>query len=317
MDLDRFKRLIWLRALYLKSVLPLRFPLILNIEPTNRCNLACEMCPRGMSGRPLSDMDWGFFERLCAELRSVGPIQRIFLQKDGEPLLYKRLPEMIALLRANRAAKNITVITNGTLLTTTLFERLAKAGLDDLIISIDAVERDGYRRLKGADMYETVVANTEAALAIKRARGLALPLIKVRMVERNDAHGEVARFRERWNGVADAIDVTPYHTWLGAVEDRRSYSPKPRYPCSLLWYTGIINADGTVSPCCIDYSCRGVFGRVGEGGFGAIWNGRELNSLRRRHLRAEYNKTAICGSCEYWQIKEDIGAWLCRKYHCG
>ncbi|MFZ2956035.1 MAG: radical SAM/SPASM domain-containing protein [Candidatus Ozemobacteraceae bacterium] len=316
-DLDRFKRLLWLRAWYLKIKLPMRFPMILNIEPTNRCNLACEMCPRAKSGRPLVDLDWTVFERLCGELRREGPIQRVFLQKDGEPLLYKRLPEMIALLRTNHAAKNISVISNGTLLTTALFDRLAASGLDDLIISIDAVDSAGYRALKGADLYETVVANVEAALAIKRARGLRFPLIKARMVERKGAEADVELFRRRWTGVADAVDVTPFHTWMGSVEDHRTYVTKSRYPCSLLWYTGIINADATVSPCCIDYSCRGVLGKLGEGGFSPLWNGRELGVLRRRHLRGEYDQTAICGSCEYWQIKEDLGAWLRRKYRCG
>jgi len=53
---------------------------------------------------------------------------------------------------------------------------------------------------------------------------------------------------------------------------------------------------------------------VGEGGFKEIWNGKALHDLRMKHLRGEYGKTAICGNCEYWLIKEDIGAWLRRIY---
>lgn len=314
MDLDRFKRWMGLRTLYLKWVLPLRFPLILNIEPTNRCNLACRMCPRAGSRRRVTDLDWGLFERLVAELAREGPILKVFLQKDGEPLLHPRLAEMVARLRAANAARRISIITNGTLLTEEQFVRLAEAGLHDLIVSIDAVDPANYLHLKGADAYERVTANVRRAAELKRRHGWRFPEIKARLVARRGREAEVDTFRRLWTGVVDFVDITPYHTWLGAVQDERAYGGAPRYPCALLWYTGVINADGRVSPCCIDYDQKGDLGPIGEGGFAAIWNGPALRRLRRLHLEGAYDRTAICGPCEYWLIKENLGAWLRRKY---
>jgi len=314
MDLDLFKRWMWLRTLYLKWRLPVRYPLILNIEPTNRCNLACAMCPRSISGRPVVDMEWGLFERIVGELKREGPILKVFLQKDGEPLLHPKIANMVESLVDARAAKSISIITNGTLLSEDMFADLAAAGLDDLIVSIDAVEPAGYEKLKGANAYERVVANVDRAIAMKREHNLKKPLIKARMVERRGHAADVEAFRRRWAGKADMVDITPYHTWIGAVGDERCYGRDGRYPCSLLWYTGIVNSDGQVSPCCIDYECRGSLGRVGEGGFKEIWNGKALHELRMKHLKGEFGETAICGNCEYWLIKEDIGAWLRRIY---
>ncbi|HEY9069912.1 MAG TPA: radical SAM protein [Candidatus Ozemobacteraceae bacterium] len=311
-DLDRFKRWMWLRTLYLKFRLPVRFPLILNIEPTNRCNLACSMCPRSISNRPVTDIDEKLFALLVEELRREGPILKVFLQKDGEPLLHPKIAKMVEMLSDAHAAKSIGIITNGTLLTDDMFADLAAAGLDDLIISIDAIDPAGYEKLKGANAYERVVANVERAIALKREHNLTLPLIKARMVARRGHEAEVEAFRQRWTGKADLVDITPYHTWLGAVGDERCYGRDGRYPCSLLWYTGIVNSDGRVSPCCIDYDCSGTIGSVGEGGFKAIWNGKALRELRLKHLRGAYGETAICGNCEYWLIKENIGAWLRR-----
>ncbi len=313
-DLDRFKRWMGLRTLFLKWVLPLRFPMILNIEPTNRCNLACRMCPRSISKRPVADMEWPLFEVLANELGRVGPILKVFLQKDGEPLLHPRIVEMVSVLRKVRAARTIGIISNGTLLTGDLFLALARAGLDDLIISIDAVDPEGYRELKRVDLYSSVVGNLREASRLKRVNGLSRPLLKARMVARAGKEAEIERFREMWADTADMVDITPFHTWIGAVKDERCYSGGSRYPCSLLWYTGVINSDGVVSPCCIDYECRGALGKIGSGGFGPIWNGRELAALRKRHVLGQYHRTPICGPCEYWQIKEDIGAWLRRKY---
>ncbi len=312
-DLDRFKRSMELRRLYLKATLPQVFPSILNLEPTNRCNLACTMCPRSQSRRPLSDLDFSLVESLADELAHHGPILKVFLQKDGEPLLYTRLAEAVALLRQKRSAREIAVITNGTLLTADRFADLARAGLDTVIVSIDAVDPQEYKLLKGRDVFESVVTNVETCWEVKKRLGLKTAL-KARMVGRRGREDEIERFRQYWLGKADAVDITPYHTWIGAVRDERAYARQARYPCSLLWYTGIINADGRVSPCCIDYDCRGVVGRVGSGGFSAVWNGREMNELRRRHLLGQYAQTPICGPCEYWLIKEDLGSWLRRKY---
>lgn len=304
----------WLRTLYLKWRLPVRFPMILNIEPTNRCNLSCSMCPRSTSGRPVMDLEWGLFERLVEELKREGPILKVFLQKDGEPLLHPKIAKMVEMLKDANAAKSISIITNGTLLNEDMFADLAAAGLDDLIVSIDAVDESGYKKLKGANLYSRVVENVERAVAMKREHNLEKPYIKARMVARRGHEAEIEEFKRKWTGKADMVDITPFHTWLGAVGDERCYGRDGRYPCALLWYTGIINSDGRVSPCCIDYECRGTLGTIGDGGFSAIWNGKALKDLRMRHLKGDYDKTAICGSCEYWLIKEDIGAWLRRIY---
>jgi radical SAM protein with 4Fe4S-binding SPASM domain len=74
-----------------------------------------------------------------------------------------------------------------------------------------------------------------------------------------------------------------------------------------------VNWDGGVSPCCIDYDQKGILGTIRENGFSELWNGPALRRLRRRHLFGEYHRPAICGPCEYWLIKEDLGAWLRRK----
>lgn len=316
MDIDKLKRMMWLRKLYLKAVLPLEYPMILNIEPTNRCNLSCNFCPRKISKRPVVDLDWNTFLKIANELKKEGPILRIFLQKDGEPLLYPRIVDMVQALVSVNAAKRIGIISNGTLLTPKLFKELAEAGLHDLIISIDAVDANEYKELKGADFYGKVVENIELAMSYKKKNGLKTPLIKARMVARKGCDSKINEFTKFWKNRVDMVDITPFHTWIGAVEDERCYSTTKRYPCPLLWYTGIINSDGTVSPCCIDYNCDGVLDRI-KSGFKAIWNGKAINKLRKIHLNEDYEKSGICEKCEYWQIKEDIGKWLKRKYKVG
>jgi len=272
------------------------------------------MCPRSFSRRPVKDLDWPLFEKICDEVGKHGPILKVFLQKDGEPLLHPRITEMVAKLRQVNAAKTIGIITNGTLLTENLFRKLAQAGLHDLIVSIDAVNSQDYLSLKGVDRFEQVVQNTRTAIEIKRKNGWKFPQIKARLVARKGREWEVEQFKNEWEKHADMVDITPYHTWMGAVDDQRTYYSSQRYACSLLWYTGVINSDGKVSPCCIDFDQKGVLGEVETHGFSAIWNGKEFDRLRKLHLLENYSETKICGPCEYWMIKENIHRWLKRKY---
>ncbi|MBF0406799.1 MAG: radical SAM protein [Candidatus Riflebacteria bacterium] len=314
-DLDKFKRSLGLRELFLKTILPLKYPIILNIEPTNRCNLSCTFCPRKISKRKLADIQWIDFEKIAQEAADNGPIYKIFLQKDGEPLLHPKIVEMVQCLKSLNSARNVTIISNGTLLNGDLFTSLAKAGLNDIIISVDAVDARSYSELKGRDCYHTVKKNLEEAARIKNISGFKGPRIKARMVERKGHEIEKEVFSQIWSGIADSVDITPFHTWMNSVEDQRTYTSSiERYPCSLLWYTGIINADLSVSPCCIDYNCAGVIGSLEHSNFYSVWNGREFNNLRRNHLFSEYSNTRICGSCQYWLIKENLGKWFRRKY---
>jgi len=299
----------------LKSVIPLGFPSILNVEPTNRCNLACRMCPRSFSKRPITDLDWNHFKKIVEEMKRRGPILKVFLQKDGEPLLHPRIVEMVEMLSRAGVARTISIITNGTLLSEELFSELARAGLHDLIVSMDAIDEQTYLDLKGVAVFARVVKNVEKAVDHKRKNGLKFPRIKARMVARRGHENDIELFRQKWSGKADSVDITPFHTWMGSVKDESGYEKCARYPCSLLWYTGVINSDGAFSPCCIDYNCDGVVGNIIGNSITDLWNGREMNRLRRLHLFGRYEKTKICGPCEYWLIKENLGNWLRRKYN--
>ena len=60
---------------------------------------------------------------------------------------------------------------------------------------------------------------------------------------------EINLFREKWQGVADEVQVTGVHSWSGEINglevtDEQSVE---RYPCALLWYMLAINSNGKVA----------------------------------------------------------------------
>jgi MoaA/NifB/PqqE/SkfB family radical SAM enzyme len=111
-------------------------PVMAQIVPMRRCNLACAYCNEYddvSKPVPIDEM-----------LRRIDHLARlgtsIITISGGEPLLHPELDQIIARIRHH--GRLAGMITNGYLLVPERIQRLNKAGLDHLQISIDNVQPD-------------------------------------------------------------------------------------------------------------------------------------------------------------------------------
>src|SRR6266568_3605671 len=111
-------------------------PLLAHIIPIRRCNLACEYCNEydDFSKPVPAEVMFQRVDKLGHLGTSVVTIS------GGEPLLHPELDEIIARIRKNGIVAGM--ITNGYLLIPERIERLNRAGLEWLQISIDNVNPD-------------------------------------------------------------------------------------------------------------------------------------------------------------------------------
>jgi len=111
-------------------------PLLAHIIPIRRCNLACKYCNEydDFSKPVPTDVMFQRVDKLGALGTSVVTIS------GGEPLLHPELDQIIDRIRQNGIVAGM--ITNGYLLVPERIERLNRAGLDWLQISIDNVSPD-------------------------------------------------------------------------------------------------------------------------------------------------------------------------------
>jgi MoaA/NifB/PqqE/SkfB family radical SAM enzyme len=119
-----------------KGLASTQHPLLVHIIPMRRCNLACTYCNEFddfSKPVPLEEM----FRRID-RLGSMGTA--IVTISGGEPLLHPDLDAIIARIRKNGIMAGL--ITNGYLLVADRIERLNRAGLEYLQISIDNVQPD-------------------------------------------------------------------------------------------------------------------------------------------------------------------------------
>jgi MoaA/NifB/PqqE/SkfB family radical SAM enzyme len=114
----------------------------LYIEPTNLCNLNCLTCIRNVWNEPMGNMSDAVFDRVITGLRGFSPTPSVFFGGLGEPLLHPKIIEMVTRVKALGAT--VEMITNGTLLTKSLLERLVSVGLDNLWVSLDGARPESY-----------------------------------------------------------------------------------------------------------------------------------------------------------------------------
>jgi len=111
-------------------------PLLAHIIPMRRCNLACKYCNEFDDFSKPVPRDVMF--RRVDKLGEFGT--SVITISGGEPLLHPDLDQIIGRIRENGAVAGM--ITNGYLLVPDRIERLNRAGLEWLQISIDNVNPD-------------------------------------------------------------------------------------------------------------------------------------------------------------------------------
>ena len=114
-----------------KGLVSTRHPLLVHIIPIRRCNLACTYCNEFDDfSKPVETAE---MLRRIDRLAEMGTA--VMTISGGEPLLHPELDQIIARMRGHGILTGI--ITNGYLLTAERIERLNRAGLEYLQISID------------------------------------------------------------------------------------------------------------------------------------------------------------------------------------
>jgi len=139
------------------------------VEPTNACNLNCTTCVRHSWDEPEGFMEWATFEAVVDGLAdaasnggggaAVGPhaAGTVAFMGLGEPLLHPRFLDMVRLAKARELRAEVT--TNALLLDDEMAGGLLRAGLDQLVVSIDGASAEAFGRVRSGASLAKIVEN--------------------------------------------------------------------------------------------------------------------------------------------------------------
>lgn len=314
-------RLFKLQRHFPRSFLPA--PVQVVVEPTNRCNLNCQMCGRrywDAEANPLGDMSLEFFsERVLPHLK---PFQTVNLQCFGEPLINE---SFLAMLKACKAVGCYTGFTTNGVLLKQHAEAVVSAGADEVTVSIDGVRSVREIRKIGVErLMEAIDAVSEA----KRRQGRNAPLIGVNCVLTRDVLRELPQLLDLC-GVHGVSRMTVIHLGMHdlslveksvlpmyeeadryfeearAVARRRGIHlllpPRPgeRFRCEQPFRTVVINWNGDVRPCCdsvVNEPDALRVGNLADRTLPELWNSAYMHRLRKA-LVEERALPRLCECC--------------------
>ncbi len=151
------------------------FPERLTLEMTSYCNLMCRMCPKtaGHVNTPANRViEEGVLEKVYPLLSRIETLQLSGLW--GEVFIHPELYLQI-LEKAKEENCEVRTISNGTLLTPEISERLVEIGLDVLTISIDAATPGTYRQIRVGGDFKKLIKQIKKLQKIKRKKGKDKP----------------------------------------------------------------------------------------------------------------------------------------------
>ena len=256
-------------------------PITCEIDPSNSCNLKCECCMH---------MSIEMYVSLISELHRMGT-KSITLTGGGEPTMNPNFNLMVSI--AKNLGFQLGLVTNGLLLNK----------VEDLEafmfirVSLDAHNRNDYKKVKGVDAFDKVIGNVASAL--KRNRTIGLSYV---VGPHNNKNLEKAEALASKLGVA-YVQIKPsyelnrqeiftdfeYPDGSQVIGTERCIA-EDHIPCIIAGLIGIVGANGDVYFCC---QGRGVdrltLGNLSENTFKELWT-------KRMDLKPD---VSLCPMCRY------------------
>lgn len=276
------------------------FPVVLQIELTNRCNLECIMCPRQGITRPVGDMDPILFYKIIDE--AAGNAEIAILHLLGESMLNPYLYEMIDY--CCKAGIRTVLSTNATLLTDEHARRLRTSKLDILILSLDGFYQETYEIIRRNASYQNTREKIERFLKLPP---LNHPHTVVQVIRMKETEGELRNFLNFWKNYPVQALIKPFTRWQGdiaSINELDNHRSKLQLTelrnkvCDRAWQWLTVYQDGTVVPCCRDYDGAYPVGNLKKASVKEVWNSELMVGFREQHLQGR-EKIGICHSCDY------------------
>ncbi len=310
------------------------YPSYVGIDPSSACNLRCPTCATGIEYesahskekivfRNRTLMSAELFDALLEEMGDY--LFLIMFFNWGEPLLNKNLPAMIR--KAADREIETDIHTNLSLpLSDHYLESLLTAGLGSLGASLDGFTQKTYETYRRGGDLALAKGNLERLVAIRDRLGLDTRIVWNLLVFSFNEH-EIPTV-EKYCRDLD-IGFNARDAWINDPEWLPSYrkvepsisppgqmsvwSPtgEPKAPVSRSpacgWHYGftMINANGSLSPCCAAEDQKDDLGTVepGEHGFVKVWNNPRYQNSRAafagRPLPGGDEVETLCMKCPF------------------
>ncbi|PKG32042.1 radical SAM/SPASM domain-containing protein [Methanoregula sp.] len=268
------------------------FPLHLDIEPTNTCNLRCPFCATTHNKYNKGFMEENTWKKILDEAGRHNLYSLKFTYR-GEPLLHKDLARMVAYAK-KAGVMDVYFNTNAVRLDEVTIRSLIDAGLDRISISFEGYEKSVYEKYRVGSDFDLVVKNIGLLKKIKEELGTIKPLVRIQTVLIPELEGKEKDYADFWSDRVDEVAYLDMKDEEGNPDHRGIQSD---WACHMLWQRLAITWDGTILPCVHDIYEWMKFGNVSEISIRDAWNSLQEQDYRDLHRTGNAHSIPACDRC--------------------
>lgn len=288
----------------------IHFPQYFQVETAHCCNGDCVYCTVRQWDISKKFMDDDLFYKIADEIIEYKDfVKRVCVARGGEPLLDRKLTSRIKYLKEN-GIRYVNISTNVSLLDEKISIALLSAGLNDIMMSIDSVCEETYKKIRRGLDFHTVIKNAKRYIKL-RDEICPSSIIRIRGVMTEENANEKEEWEKYWNSILkphDRIYFKKMHTWgnllQGAEKPKKEdYSYEP---CVALWSSMNITVDGKIALCNADYEAKKSFGDINNSSIREVWQSAGYDKIRKLHASGNRNEMSFCRGCKIWDINHVI-----------
>jgi radical SAM protein with 4Fe4S-binding SPASM domain len=276
-----------------------KFPLHLDIETTNVCNLVCPMCPRTIQLANNTFSELGFMTRdeyqLIIDQAVEHNCKAIKLNYLGEPLSHKDVIWQVEYAK-KKGILDVMFNTNASLLDKEKSEKLLEAGIDGLFVSFDAIDPSDYEKQRKGTTIGKVIDNLFNFIILRNQKRPSCQIrVSMVMYKQDKWIKQFEAIKEMWKNHVDAVG---YGYFVDRdINNQINYEEIKGYYCSQPFQRMFIKYNGNVTVCCVDDKDEIVMGNWRKEKLKDIWNGEKYQIFRKKHADLEYYKIDMCKKC--------------------
>jgi radical SAM protein with 4Fe4S-binding SPASM domain len=292
----KYYRFLWAIAPFVR----MRYPLHIDIELTNRCNLDCIFCFRKEYKYLPQDMDIENVKYILRKAKKIGT-KSVKFNWRGESTIYKDYIE--AIIYAKKLGLYVYANTSLSALYTVDFLQDFAKYTDVLKVSIDSVNPEMYEKIRKGGRLEQTLPSLIAVSELRRYYKKSKVIISRRRIKDDNLESD-ALFKKVLGvsyvkfDIKDAI-VRNREGVFNHKKLKRKYCGQPSRRL-------VIAVDGNVYSCCVAYNedTRLCYGNIEDDSLKDIWNGKHRRMLRYRLKNNKFIGTCkTCTSNDGWRSK--------------
>jgi len=231
----------------------------------------------------------------------------------GEPLLHPQIAEMVKLAKDAEVAETVSLVTNGSMLTHEMSDKLIAARLDRLRISLQGLTKEDYWEISKYKInYEEYLSNIQYFYDNKKDTLVYIKILDALLKTDEDEN----KFREMYEDKCDVINIEHLIPLQGELDisDMKKEFDVGYYGdeivdnliCSYCFFAMVISPEGIIMPCADADSIieNGIvynmsLGDVKKQTIREFWNGEKLKQFRLKMIEGKRKENPICANCAY------------------